>query len=220
MVAASVSPSTNPEVAVSSDLELDVAGSADGEAVADPPPAPEDAPPPDLTDVLAGLQGLRELFESKIQYDEVRARQVDSMHGELEQYRHGLTHEFLRPVLTDLVRLHDDLTAQAEGADDGAARVAEYVRGSIEETLARNGVESYTVDEPTVDRRRQKVIALVPTDDPALHRTVALRARPGYRFDDKILRPEWVHAYQLDPPRNQPDEGPVAPATDDVKESQ
>ena len=142
------------------------------------------------------------------------------MHGELEQYRHGLTHEFLRPVLTDLVRLHDDLTAQAEGGDDGAARIAEYVRGSIEETLARNGVESYTVDEPEVDRRRQKVIGVVATDDPALHRTVAQRTRPGFRFGDRILRPEWVHAYQFDPPRGEPDGGAEALAADDVKESQ
>jgi molecular chaperone GrpE (heat shock protein) len=164
------------------------------------------------------------LFESKIRHDEVRARQVDALHGELEQYRRGLTHEFLRPVLTDLVRLHDDLAVQVEGVDeedrpDGPAHIAAYVRGSIEETLARNGVESYTVDEPVVDRRRQKVIGLVATDDPALDRTVARRARPGFRFDDKILRPEWVHAYQLDRSASESDDVPPA-AADDLKENQ
>lgn len=203
---------------MSSDVELDVVVNADEEGAAEPPPAAGHAPPPGLTDVLAEVQGLREIFDSKIRYDEVRARQVEALHSELEQYRRGLTHEFLRPVLSDLVRLHDDLAAHAEGADeagrpDGAARIAEYVRGSIEETLARNGVESYTVDEPTVDRRLQKVIGVVATDDPGLHRTVAQRARPGFRFDDKILRPEWVHAYQFDPPASEP------AAANDMKES-
>ena len=209
---------------MASDMELDVIVNADEETAIDHPPTVEGTPQPGLADVLAEVQGLRDMFESKIRYDEVRARQVEALHSELEQYRRGLTHEFLRPVLTDLVRLHDDLAVQADGADDagradGVARIAEYVRGSIEETLARNGVESYTVDEPEVDRRLQKVIGVVATDDPALHRTVAQRARPGFRFDDKILRPEWVHAYQFDRSASKPDDESASAAADDVKES-
>lgn len=210
---------------MSSDVELDGVVNADDEDAVDHTSTVEGgAPPLDLSHVLAEVQGLREIFESKIRYDEVRARQVEALHGELEQYRRGLTQEFLRPVLTDLVRLHDDLAVHAEAGDegsrpDGAARIAAYVRGSIEETLARSGVEAYTVDEPAVDRRLQKVIGVLATGDPALHRTVAKRARLGFRFDDKILRPEWVHAYQFEPPASEPDERPASTGADDVKES-
>lgn len=149
---------------------------------------------------------LRREFDAKIRFDEVRERQVESLHEELEAHRRGLYRSLLRPVLGDLIAMSDDLAdvlRDAPAADDErAGRLVEAIgsfQDSVLETLLRNGVTTFTVEEDAFDRSRQKVIETVETTEPALDRTVASRLRPGFELDGVVLRPEWVSAYRHTP---------------------
>ena len=164
---------------------------------ADSPPDDQESP---FASVLAELRGLRRVFDSKIRYDEAREELVQSLNEELTQHRQNhFRQSMLRPILLDLISLHDDLTQVLDSADTPRATADSllFFRDGVEQTLARNGVQKYTVDGDAFDRGRQRVVRTVDTGDPALDRTVARRVRAGFDWDGKVLRQEWVSAYRL-----------------------
>lgn len=144
------------------------------------------------------LRGLREAFDSKIRYDEVRENLVRSMSEELTQYRQDFYQTLLRPILLDLISLYDDVTQVLDSPDTSSATAdsLRFVRDGIEQVLARNGVQRYTVEGDDLNRSRQRVLSTVDTPDAALSRKIARRFRAGFGWDEKVLRPEWVSAYR------------------------
>lgn len=167
-----------------------------------------------LVERFAGeLAGLRAEFAAKIRYDEVKERQLASMHEELQELRAGLHLRLLQPVFADLIAMHDDLADVAD-ADDAAPELRSF-KESVLETLSRNGVSSYSVASPEVDRARQRVIRVVATSDEKLDRHVQKRLRVGFEYDTgKVLRPEWVVAYRHAPTMEKPDVAPAAEESD------
>ena len=147
--------------------------------------------------LLAEVRRLQSTFDAKIRYDEARERVFDAMSEELTAHRQGLIQARLRTVLLDLVTMYDDLTKLigSTGRDPATVEVLLFFRETVEQALARNGVEAFTVEGPEVDRTRQKVISVVETADPGLDRHVAERSRTGFSWEDKVLRPEWVKVY-------------------------
>ena len=159
-----------------------------------------------LADELAGL---RADFAAKIRYDEVKERQIASMHEELQGFRTGLHLRLVQPLFTDLIAMHDDLV-DALSLDNAAVELESY-KESVLETLSRNGLSSYSVDSDEVDTTRQRVIRTVATSDEALDRRVQRRVRVGFAYDSvKVLRPEWVVVYRFTP---NSDEAAAAPTT-------
>jgi len=174
-------------------------------------PGAEDGPDPaigemdnredSVTPVLRELKDLREAFDAKIRYDEGRERLIESMSEELSGYRQNLYQKLLRPVLLDLIGLHDDLLQVLESADCPGVTTAhlEFFRGTVEQILARNGADPFVTDGETIDRVSQKVVSVTDTSDADLDRRLERRLRPGFTWNGKVLRPEWVRAYRYTP---------------------
>jgi molecular chaperone GrpE (heat shock protein) len=157
------------------------------------------------TKISAGLIGLQEAFDAKIRYDRVQEQQIAALHQELEAHRRGLYQQILKPVLIDIVGLYDDIAKMNSGSVEAGAQIQQagafarergFLLDSIEEILQRYGVIMYACDSDAIDRSRQRVIDVMPTDNADLDRRVARRVRPGFEVDGKILRPEWVVAYR------------------------
>jgi molecular chaperone GrpE len=173
-----------------------------------PPPA---SPPPILLDALRDLgdalgrrlDQLQTLFDREIRAEATREKVVDRLHAELQEYKQDLLLNALRPLLIDLIQLHDDIgkMVAAQGEPDGpAARLLEIMAGfqqGIEDILYRQGVEPFTVEGDAFDPRRQRAVATVTTDDPTLAKTVAERLRKGFRTGEKTIRPEIVSVYAV-----------------------
>src|SRR4051812_8683235 len=105
------------------------------------PPALDNSVGRDKIDVgmLAELRELRERFESKIRYDEVKERQIDALHEELQGYRQGLYQQIMQPVVMDLISIYDEVAGQfarISGSPDGGLG---FLAEMIEEVLARYG---------------------------------------------------------------------------------
>ena len=161
--------------------------------------------------VLAALTDLKESFDSKIRYDEVKERQITGLHEELESHRQGLYQRILRPLLTDVIGVYDEVAPQTGGESEDADRESEEAKRedkhsereslsqTIEIVLERYGVTRYTCEGDGVDRSRQRVIEAIPTSNPALDRRLARRLRAGFEIDGKVLRPEWIAAYRYVP---------------------
>lgn len=140
-------------------------------------------------EIVAALNGLRESFDAKIRYDEAKERQIAALHEELQAHRRGMYQQVMRPVLTDLVGIYDEIAGE-DNPDKNP------LLDLVEETLLRYGVTAFTCEGDRVDRSRQQVIDVETTSDPELDRQVARRLRPGFELDGKILRPEWIAAYR------------------------
>ena len=176
---------------------------------AEPAPEPETAILAALNDLSdrfdRRLDALQTLIDREIRAEATREKVVDRLHAELQEYKQDLLLNTLRPVFIDLVQLHDDIGKVAvspspEALNPEADRLVELMRGfqqGIEDILYRQGVEPFSVDGETFDPRRQRAVAVEPTDDPEKNKTVAGRLRKGFRSGDRVIRPEIVAVYAV-----------------------
>lgn len=193
-LSSAAAPGVNPERSVSQP-------SVEGEEVAA------------LTGMLLSVQSLttaisalRQDFDTKIKYDESKQRLIDSLHQELQSYRDGLHFRILRPILLDLISIYDELGALIENASAEASAVPRQVidnlsalQESIEETLYRNGVEAFSVEQETFLASRQRNLRVIPTTDRQKDKQIARRVRKGFVYEGTLLRPEVVESYKFTP---------------------
>lgn len=132
---------------------------------------------------------LRDLADSSQRYHaraEQREGVIDHLRSEVELLRHGERRGLLRPLLTDICRLRNDLLRQAADlpADYDAAKAAELLLSyaeSIQLTLESNGVITYAPDDgEPFDPRMHRRVAGEATADPALAGRIAQVRRDGY----------------------------------------
>ncbi|MGY0236042.1 nucleotide exchange factor GrpE [Longispora urticae] len=137
-----------------------------------------------------------------------RERTIDRLHEENQRLRVGERQLLLRPLVTDLHRLRDDLLRQA-GALPGeitreqtAALLASYVV-SVEQTLERCGVRVLTVapGDP-YDPYRHRAVGTVPAAGPEGDGLVAEVLGDGYHdaVSDRVVAPAAVRVARWTPP--------------------
>jgi molecular chaperone GrpE len=192
-----------------------VDGSAsDGPATADGPAnGPADGPADDGADGPAGdgagglaarlaaladeLRELRLAIRGADERAAARERIIDRLHEDNQRLRAGDRQLVLRPVLTDLRRLRNDLLRQAEAAPSGvdvAALLRSYAH-EVELALERGGVE---VVRPApgdrFDAARHRPQDVLPAAGPEADGTVAEVLADGYRetVTDLVLAPATV----------------------------
>jgi molecular chaperone GrpE (heat shock protein) len=150
-------------------------------------------------EILAELRELRELFDSKIRYDEAKERQIEALHQELQGYRQGLYQQIMTPVMVDLIAIYDEMASQQVQPSIGGPTGLDFLMEMAEEVLARYGVVRFECDGESIDRSRQRVIDTEATTTPGLGKRLARRLRPGFEMKGKVIRPEWVVAYRYVP---------------------
>jgi molecular chaperone GrpE len=151
------------------------------------------------------LDALQTLFEREIRAEETREKVVDRLHAELQEYKQDMLLNVLRPVFIDLIQFHDNIgkmvATQPVAAENAEAQqLLNALRGfqqEIEDILYRQGVEPFQEEGDAFDPRRQRAATTVPTDDPALVKTIAARLRKGFKAGEKVIRPEVVSVFTL-----------------------
>jgi molecular chaperone GrpE len=154
------------------------------------------------------IDALRSTFERELRAEANRERVVDRLHAELQDYKQDLLLKVQRPIFIDLIQLHDDVgkmiaartSADPEALASGSLRgTLESIQTAIEDILYRQGVEPFSLETGEFDPRRQRALSTLPTDEPALNKTVAARIRKGFAAGEKLIRPELVSVFLLRP---------------------
>jgi molecular chaperone GrpE (heat shock protein) len=151
-----------------------------------------------LTRVSGELARLADDFALKIKYDQAKEKAIDTLTEEVRRHRAGLHFAILRPLIVDLIHLHDDLAEMAEAwraNESAAAKTLDGFAATVEEVLARQNVTAFRLGQPALDARQQRVVRTTTIEDPALIGSVAASVRPGFMCEDRILRPEHVILY-------------------------
>jgi molecular chaperone GrpE len=138
---------------------------------------------------------------------QARERVIDRLHSEVERLRAGEARSLLRPAVTDLRRLRDDLTAQARSVPDTMKRaevaaLLESYADSVVLILERCGVVPVRPDQQTrLDPRQQQVADVVPTSQAELDGTIADVVMDGYAETDtgRLVAPARVTVYRHQP---------------------
>jgi len=184
-------------------------GATQAADVSDKPNVEPSAGPADI--LLSELRAFRAAWEVNTTEENFLQKLVDKLHAEALASRDGLLEKSLRPIILDLVRMHEDIhrlldayrtKSPAEISAEKLLQNYSSFAGDLEESLARQGVEIFENAADEFDPARQKALKRVPTDDRALHRKIAQRVRKGFILRGTVLRPELVTVYDYPPPLN------------------
>jgi molecular chaperone GrpE (heat shock protein) len=161
--------------------------------VADVPDADDAAEPP-----LAELSvAVRELAGAAERYHDRAAQRegvIDYLRSELETLRRGERRGLLRPLLTEMCRLRNDLLRQAATLPpdydaEQAVRLLISFAETVELALENNGVDSYTPGEgDAFDPRMHRRLRGAESTDPDQVGRIAQVVRDGY-LDIEADRP-------------------------------
>jgi len=180
--------------------------SAVGESTDVPSPTSDE---PSALDLV--LERLARVEAHLTQFDRRSAHReavIDRLHEENEELRAGVSRAVLEPAVADLVRLHDGLVREAarlEGRppDPDPSRVLDGFADEVELILDRCGVELFSA-KPGAPYQpgEHRPLAVVPTDDPEQHNTVAEVIAVGFRQRDtgRVRRPVQARFHQYRQP--------------------
>lgn len=204
------SPDTNnsqlPRTAAS---DNGVDGEIIDDAVSAPDPEEEvadgsDYIPGPLDEIKIQLASLSQSFESKIKYDEHKNKIIDDLHHSLQEYRDGLIKKYLHRIIIDVIKIVDDMrkftshynnSSENDETTEKFLSYIENIASDMEDLFSWEGVQPFTCEGDKFDPSRQRIIQKVETDDPAKDKMIAQRLRPGYEWDEKVIRPEMISAY-------------------------
>jgi molecular chaperone GrpE len=161
-------------------------GAAKGSAENTPEAPADDARQAQTAELTAAVRELASSAERFHDRSEQREGVIDYLRSELEVLRRGERRGLLRPLLTDLCRLRNDLLRQAGRlpADydaEKAAGLLESYAESIQLTLESNGVVTFVPDEgDSFDPRKHRKVRNEDSADPAMTGRIARVERDGY----------------------------------------
>lgn len=164
-----------------------------------------------LTEISASLESLaarRAEIERKILDDFSRQEIINRLHSELQEARRGQLDQATRPLIMDLIALHDTLgrraeaelaRAKSENGDAGqAGRLVKAMRDfqdEVEVMLFRQSVMAYTESSKLYVASRQRALSAQPAPLPELENHIRESLRKGFERNGEVIRPEIVNVY-------------------------
>ncbi|WP_372517796.1 hypothetical protein, partial [Frankia tisae] len=200
-----------------SGASADASGAADMTGRTEPGGGDASADP--LLDRLAGIEAALTEFHRRSAH---REAVIDRLHEDRLEQRSGVRRALLDPVVTDLLRLHDGLSAESgRMAGLGDARTADLLASfadDVELALERCG---FDLVRPAPGERFQSgaqlAASVLATDDPARHNTVAEVMQVGVldRESGRMRRPARTRVFR----HQQPPAGGATPDTNSAPAS-
>lgn len=129
---------------------------------------------------------------------------IDHLHAENRQLQSGMNRAILDPVVSDLIRLYDQLDREVRrlkaAGEDG--RLLWSFADDVAMILDRCGIEAYSADEgDPFDRDRHRPVGVVASPEESRNNTVAEVTAVGFadRASGRVRRPVQAQFYQYAP---------------------
>jgi molecular chaperone GrpE (heat shock protein) len=166
-----------------------------------PSPAADQGVPELLAELAAGVGQVAERLAEFHHRAAHREAVIDRLHEDNQRLHDGFGRIVLEPVVTDLIRLYDQLDREARrleaGGQDG--QLMRSFAEDVAEILDRCGFEVFSaeVGEP-FERGRHRPVEVAACDDEAAHNTVAEVVTAGFfdRDAGRVRRPVRARFYQ------------------------
>lgn len=160
--------------------------------------------------VAAGNARILRSLDEMVRLTRRADEHVAELHAENQRLRAGELASVTRPMIQDVVRLHDEVAQLASASHPAARDDLQLVGSRLLDTLARWGLSPFAPEVGDVlDTSRHHGVGRVPSAD-GEPGTVATVRRPGFAHDDgRTFRPAEVEVFVAPP---EPAAEPAAPA--------
>jgi molecular chaperone GrpE len=172
----------------------------------------DEAPTPARGQDVPGLLGeltrrLGKVEEQLAGFHRIEAHResiIDQLHEENRRLRDGVGRLVLEPVVTDLIRLHDQLEREVRrlGTDGQDGQLLRSFAHEVLEILDRCGIEVLPAEPgDPLQRGRHRPVGVVACDEESRHNTVAEVVAAGFceRDTGRVRRPVQAYFHQYDP---------------------
>jgi molecular chaperone GrpE len=156
----------------------------------------------EITGALARLESqlhaLCITVEGRLSYDKAKEDAFEKLYVELEELKRNSVFEQLRPLFIDFILLFDRLENvrnEVSGSNGVPKTVGDIVRTVSEELveiLYRREIELVKTTSDLFDPSLQQAIGTEPTTVESENNRVARVIRRGFRYRNRLLRPEEV----------------------------
>jgi molecular chaperone GrpE len=162
---------------------------------------------PELALIKELIADLSAQFESKIKYDKHKDEIIDKLHSENQVFKNDLYKKLLLPLINEIIFILDDYSILFKKHSEtvinevDVAKLLKQFGGisdDLENLLYKNGIDVFSIEGDVFDSSKQKVIKIVPTDDPLKDKTVCEKLKKGFVLDGKIVRMEHVSCYKFE----------------------
>lgn len=182
------------------------------------PPCQSEAalPSEPLNEILAAtarleiqLVGLCQTIEGRLRYDKAKEDAFEKLYGELEELKRNSAFEQLRPLFIDFILLFDRIENvrnelnRADSESNSAADIVKTLSDELVEILYRREIELVRPASDLFDASLQQAIGTEPTADESENNRVARVVRRGFRYRNRVLRPEEVIVKKQNTSNNQ-----------------
>ncbi len=151
-----------------------------------------------LSNLQQNFSSLLQVVTNRLSYDKTKEAAFDRLYKEMEELKQDQELSQLRPLYIDLILLIDRMnTIYNDKLDSGSqnpelVNILQTLSHEVLEILYRRGVELIVTTSPVFDPKVQKVVEVIPTQNPEEDNTVVHLVRHGFKYKDVVLRPEEV----------------------------
>ena len=140
---------------------------------------------------------LNQQFSDRLSRDAAKEKAFDHLYGELETVKQNSSFERFKPLYLDLILLFDrlDRVCRVENTSVSGEELYNFLltlKEELLEVLYRQGIELVSSDGNSFDATKQRAIATETTAVKAENNQLAEIVRRGFRYQNRLLRPEEV----------------------------
>lgn len=145
------------------------------------------------------LYEIKEVIQGRLEYDAVKEKAIDKLNDELKFYRDNFVFQSQKGMFIDLMLLYDSLerilsflASNEVFSKEKLAEMLEMFKEEFLEVLYRKDIAPFDEHPEYLDFKLHKTIKTVTTDEETENNKVDKIVKRGFRWNDKILRPEEV----------------------------
>jgi molecular chaperone GrpE len=151
-----------------------------------------------LINIASSVMELRQIIEERLSYDSTKEEAFDKLYVEVDEARQERTFQQVRPLLIDLLLLFDRIESCRKDMNKHMPNHSDFdvllktISDELLEILYRREVEMIVSQSSSFDRSFQQVVGMQPVTSLAEHNQVIRVIRHGFRYRNRILRPEEI----------------------------
>ena len=148
------------------------------------------------------LDKISTLIQIMSSHDSQKEKMIDKLHAELQQHKDGFIFQIIKPLVLDLIYLHDDMgkmirTYQVkENLNEVLIKSLLNNQESIEEILFKHGFEAYDSEADFFDPKLHYCIESFSTHNIEENKRIKERIKKGFKYEELIIRHECVTIFK------------------------
>lgn len=145
------------------------------------------------------VEQTKTLVEERLSYDTAKEKVIDKINEELKTYKDNFFLQLQKPIFVELIMLYDSLERtlnSLEATEDlSKEQITEWLqvlKDELLEILYRRDITPFNEHPEVLDYKLHKAVKTVSTSEESENNKVDKIVKAGFRWNDKIIRPEEV----------------------------